>query len=349
MYLVASDLPLAFLQLRGTSHYTLKKAHDQYGSIVRTAPNTLSFIEPSAWNDIYGYRNGVAALPKDPLFYNKMLLGKETITIASDEAARPIRRAINPAFSHKALLELEPMLQGHVDCLLEKLSKTSQQQGSIDVRKWFSFSFFDILSDFAFGEDLGCVRDGVFHEWAQFVLDYFYAATLLHQCHKFWPLNKLLALLIPPSVRERMERHSEASLQRVRRRIHSPTDRPDFMSYFLQQAEKEQLSLPVIEAQASVIILAGSETSAVALTAAIYYVVGNDDVYNRICKEVRNVFQTSAEIDLQGVLSKLPYLEACVKETLRIHTPLANGFTRSVADSEGINISGKWVPHNVRS
>ena len=206
---------VAFLQLRGTSHYTLKKAHDQYGNIVRIAPNTLSFIEPSAWNDIYGYRRGVAVLPKDPLFYSELLLDKETITIASDEAARPIRKAINPAFSYKALMELEPMVQGHIDCLIGQLIKASQRQAPVDVRKWFNLSFFDILSDFAFGEDLGCVRDGVLHEWAQFVVDYFFAATLFHQCSKFWPLNKVLALLVPPSVRDRKRRHNEASLQRV--------------------------------------------------------------------------------------------------------------------------------------
>ena len=180
-------------------------------------------------------------------------------------------------------------------------------------------------------------------------MDYFYAATVLHQCHKFWPLNKGLALLIPSSVRDRKKRHSEASLQRVRRRIHSPTDRPDFMSHFLRQAEKEQLNMTVIEAQASVVILAGSETSAVALTAALYYVISNDDIYRKLCEEVRSTFRTSEEISLQGVLSRLPYLEACEQETLRIHTPLANGFTRFVADSEGTRISGNWVPHNVRA
>ena len=348
-YLRASDLPLAFLQLRGTSHYALKKAHDKYGSVVRIAPNTLSFIEPSAWKDIYGYRDGVAALPKDPLFYNEMLLEKETITIVSDDDAKPIRKAINPAFSPKALLEQEPMLRSHIDCLIAQLMKTSQQQGSVDIRTWFKLSFFDILSDFAFGEDLGCVRAGKYHEWAQFVLNYFYAATLIHQCYKFKPLNKVLALLIPSSVRERKQGHTEASLERVRRRIDSPRDRPDFMSYFLRQAEKEQLSKAVVEAQASVIILAGGETSAVALTAAIYYVTSNDEIYKKLCEEVRSAFKTSADLSLQGVLSGLPYLQACVQETLRIHTPLANGFTRVVAASEGTTISGHWVPQNVRA
>ena len=340
---------MAFLQLRGTSHYALEKAHKKYGNVVRISPNTLSFIDPSAWNDIYGHQKGRTVLPKDPLFYNEMLLDRKTITLASDVDALPIRRAINPAFSHKALLEQEPMLQGHIDRLIAQLARTSHEKGSVDMRKWFTFSAFDINSDFVFGEDLGCVRRGIYHEWAQFVVDFFYAATVIHQCHKFWPLNRLLAALIPRSVKDRKERHSEASLQRVRRRINTPTDRPDFMFHFLRQAEKEQLSTPVIEAQATVVILAGSETTAIALTAAAYYILSNHDVYKKLCNEIRGSFASSAEIALQDVLSKLPYLDAVVQETLRLHTPLANGFTRVVPDSGGVMISGHWVPRSVRA
>ena len=278
-----------------------------------------------------------------------MLLDKKTLTLASDDNAMPIRRAMNPAFSRKALLEQEPMFQRHVDGLIVQLAKASREQGSIDIRKWFTFSMFDILSDFVFGEDLGCVRSGTYHEWVQFVMDFFYAATLLHQCHKFWPLNRLLASLIPPSVRDRKERHTEASLQRVRRRINTPTERPDFMFHFLHNAEKEQLSMPVIEAQATVVILAGSESTAVALTAAAYRILSNQDVYKKLRNEIRSTFATSAEITLQDVQAKLRYMDAVIKETLRIDPPLANGFTRVVSEKSGAMISGKWVPQNVRT
>lgn len=345
---MASDVTLAFLQLRGTSHHALKKAHDKYGDVVRISPNTLSFIDPSAWTDIYGDRKGRVNLPRDPLFYNKMLLDSKTITLASDVDAVPIRKAMNPAFSHKALLEQESMLQSHTTRLMAQIGMTSRQDGSVDMRKWFTCYMFDINSDFAFGEDLGCVRRGEYHEWVQYVTDYFYAATILHQCHKFWPLNRLLAFLIPRSVKEKKEYHDEASLQRVRRRIHTSTDRLDFMFHFLHHAEKEQLSRSVVEAQATVIILAGSETTAVALTAAVYYILSNHDISKRLCDEVRGTFATAAEITLQDVLSKLPYLDAVVKETLRVNPPIANGFTRVVPGGSGAMISGQWVPQTVR-
>jgi len=317
---------------------------------VRIAPGTLSYIKPQAWPDIYGYYKnggGRANFPKDPRFYNEMMLGKETITLASDDEAIPIRRALNSAFSHRSLLEQEPMMQEHIGRLMAQYEKHSTNGHPIDVRKWFTFSMFDINSDFGFGEDMSCVKTGVYHDWVKFVIEYFYAATLLHQCHKFWPLNRLLALCIPPSMRKMQVNHNEASLKRVRERMATVTDRHDFMYYFLKQANKEQLPTKTIEAQATVVILAGSETSSVAETAAIYHILTHPDIHKKLQEEIRSVFASIEDIKLQDVLHKLPYLDAVVQETLRIHAPLANGFTRWVPDKNGAMICGKHVPQGV--
>jgi cytochrome P450 len=191
------------------------------------------------------------------------------------------------------------------------------------------------------------VKTCVYHDWVKFVIDYFYAATVLHQCHKFWPLNRLLALCIPPSARKMQANHNAASLQRVRKRMASETDRRDFMYYFLKQADKEQLSTKTIEAQASVVIRAGSETSSVAETAAVYHILTHPDIHEKLQEEIRSTFARVEDIKLQDVLSKLPYLDAVVQETLRIHAPLANGFTRFVPDREGAVICGKHVSQGV--
>lgn len=347
-YLIASEISLAVLQLHGTSHYALRKAHEKYGCIVRISPSTLSFISPSAWNDIYGHRKGHPNLPKDPLFFNESLLDKKTITMTSDFDAVPIRRAMNPAFSHKALLEQEPMVQSHFKRLVAQLFRASYdidegKSRSVDLQKWFTWSMFDINADFSFGEDMGCVASGSPQQWVQFVTDNFYAATFLHQFHKFLPFKRIPDILVPKSLREQKERHNEASLARVRRRMDRKTDRHDFMYHFLEHARKNGLSTPVIEAQASIIILAGSETSAVALSASIYHILNNSHVYKQLCEEIRDAF-TTAEGITYNVVSRLPYLEAVVQESLRLHTPIANGFNRVVADPKGAMINGHRVP-----
>ncbi|KAI1451205.1 cytochrome P450 [Annulohypoxylon moriforme] len=303
-----------------------------------------------AWTDIYGYRKGgggVTNFLKDPQFYNEILLSKETITLAGDKDAIPIRRSLNSAFSHRSLLEQEPMMQEHIGRLTAQFKKRSANRCPVDVREWFTFSMFDLNSDFGFGEDMGCVKSGVYHVWVKFVINYFYAATLVHQCHKFWPLNRMLALCIPASTRKMQAKHNEASLKRVRARMAADTNRHDFMHYFLKQSYKEQLPMNMIEAQATVAILAGSETSSVAETAAVYHILTHPDVHEKLQDEIRSTFASIEDIKLADVLYKLPCLDAVIQETLRIDAPIANGFTRWVPDRNGAMICGRHVPQGV--
>ncbi|CAG8955828.1 hypothetical protein HYFRA_00011697 [Hymenoscyphus fraxineus] len=139
-------------------------------SALHPARCTLSFIDPSPWDEIYGDRKtgrkGHAILPKDPQFYNKMLLDEKTVAMATDDDAVPIRKAMNPAFSHKALLDQEPMIKSHLKRFMKQSTSASyhdrgSQSRSVDFRLWLTFSMFDINSDFVFVENMGCVASGV--------------------------------------------------------------------------------------------------------------------------------------------------------------------------------------------
>jgi len=56
-----------FSLLTGQHHITTKKLHDEYGPVVRLAPDKLSCITSQAWKDIYGYKKrSEAEMAKDP-------------------------------------------------------------------------------------------------------------------------------------------------------------------------------------------------------------------------------------------------------------------------------------------
>ena len=100
-----------------------------------------------------------------------------------------------------------------------------------------------------------------------------------------------------------------------------------------------------MEAQASILILAGAETTSVALSAATYYVLTNTEVYRTLRAEIRAAFSDEESLGLVAVCG-LPYLSAVVQEALRMHPPVANGFLREVPRG-GAMISEMWVPGSV--
>jgi hypothetical protein len=79
LYLIVSEILLALLSI-SMSQYSLKFAHDKHGEIGCIAAETLSYIIPQVWTDIYDHKPNSKErpnFPKDPLFYNGMLLSKE--------------------------------------------------------------------------------------------------------------------------------------------------------------------------------------------------------------------------------------------------------------------------------
>jgi cytochrome P450 len=106
-----SPVPVALAQLRGTLHDFTHSAHQRYGTVVRISPNELSFISAAAWGDIYNRREGKSPLPRDKAFFNDMLVDRNTLTMADDHNHARLRRAMNPAFSPRALASL-PALFG---------------------------------------------------------------------------------------------------------------------------------------------------------------------------------------------------------------------------------------------
>jgi cytochrome P450 len=94
-------------------------------------------------------------------------------------------------------------------------------------------------------------------------------------------------------------------------------------------------------------IVAGSETTANALSGMLARLVYNPDKYAILVKEIREAFEKEEEIRYEQ-LSELPYLNAVIEEGLRIHPPVPTGLLRTVP-KDGDTIDGLWVPGGVRT
>jgi cytochrome P450 len=88
--------------------------------------------------------------------------------------------------------------------------------------------------------------------------------------------------------------------------------------------------------------LAGSETTSNALSGLVARLIWNPKVYEKLVHEIRSTYHTENEITHE-ILSKMPYLNACIEESLRIHPPVSPGLLRNVPQG-GDNIDGKWIP-----
>jgi cytochrome P450 len=121
------------------------------------------------------------------------------------------------------------------------------------------------------------------------------------------------------------------------------TDRADFMSYILRHNDEKGMSVAEIESNASLLVIAGSETTASYLAGITYNLLLTPDVLARLTKEIRNEFERQEDITVTK-LTQMDYLTACVEEGLRTYPPIPNGGQPRRTTKGGNVIAGQYVP-----
>ena len=118
-----TPIPSIVSLLKGRIPLETKQMHDKYGPVVRVTPTELSFNSAQAWEDIYGHRQGLANMHKDPIHVGSVdpIPGVTTLTMADDANHARQRRALAYSFSQKALLEQEDIVAGYVDMMIQKV------------------------------------------------------------------------------------------------------------------------------------------------------------------------------------------------------------------------------------
>jgi Cytochrome P450 len=131
--------------IRGDLPHDVKKWHDKYGAIVRLAPDEVSFIDPEAWDSIFGNTSGQFSFNKHPFWSRKLPNGSYPISDPLQTKHAEQRKMLNHAFSPKGLREQEPILQKYSSILIDKL----RVNGISDMKDWFRYITFDITVNFA--------------------------------------------------------------------------------------------------------------------------------------------------------------------------------------------------------
>ncbi|OBT71994.1 hypothetical protein VF21_08607 [Pseudogymnoascus sp. 05NY08] len=334
--------------------------HKRYGTVVRTAPNHLSFNSPEAIKDCYGFGKANQSLClKDPEFFLESVYGSWNIINENnkDEHAR-MRKMLSHAFSTKALLEQEFVLTKSVDDFMyhigtikakaERLELISQS-GSImsPLTSWEVWLLGIHLGPEWAIMDRNLVDDK--YDWVGVVIDSAFINDVM-RCTTLVPyLPEFLDWWIPKRYQESSYAHMDYSIMETRARIEKQTEperTKDFLHYMLNFAgpkatEKEMAS------HINALMMAGVITTSTFLSGVMYYLMSNAEAFDRLKTELRTTFSSLEEITCNST-AQCEYLAAVIKEGLRIYPPAGGAHLPRIVPPEGAMISGYWVPGRTR-
>ncbi|KAF2138617.1 uncharacterized protein K452DRAFT_301138 [Aplosporella prunicola CBS 121167] len=350
----ATRLPFWISLARGRQHLTTASLHARYGPVVRLSPADVSFAAPGAIAGVHSYQRRLGGgvgppLPRSRPWSASVQGVPESLTSVVDfrEHGR-LRGAFLPAFTERALLAQEPLVQGYVDLLVERLrQRTGPGGGVVDIVPWYTYTTFDIIGDLAVGESFGCLEGSRLHKWVEGMTSTINVVAFLVIVRTYPLLERVLSWLVPQSMLDAAKLSFAETDAKVRKRLALPAARPDFLTPVLaeQRAGKEPLTQEEMAANLNFFLIAGSETTATALTGITNYLVHSPAALATLTAEVRAAFSSQGDISIAATRA-LPYLNAVVSEGLRLCPPVA-GMIPRVTPPGGAVVCGVPLPAGV--
>ncbi|KAB2580339.1 Cytochrome P450 monooxygenase tropD [Lasiodiplodia theobromae] len=328
----------------GRAELTHRLLHAKYGPVVRIGPNTVSLSDPECIKLIYSNK---ANFPKSDFYAgNDVMQGNQrvcTLFGTRDNALhQKLRAPVQKYYKVSTLLKLEHRVDGVIRDFCSKLEERFLQKGkACDIAEWFLFYAWDAISDVTFSKP---IKEGFLNKGgdiddllstAEKALDYFAAVGQIPILDELLDKNPLHRVG-PPSFQAAADFCVKKLVARTTGAETNDTANQDYLDHFLAIKAAAQpddnITDGTVVGWMLLNILAGADTTATTLAAVMYYLLRNPRALARLRAEL-----DAAQVPDGGVWRyedavRLEYLDAVVKEALRVHPGVGLLLERVVPD-----------------
>ncbi|KAL4885754.1 benzoate 4-monooxygenase cytochrome P450 [Aspergillus karnatakaensis] len=342
--------------------------------ILRTAPNAISFGSVDAIKDIYGH--GSPCRKGDEY---KLIQGDRPHVlnvIDRDDHTRK-RRMLSNAFATKNLETWEFKIADKVKKLVTQFDRRCTEPVShgvtiaaddlnVNFRFWSNLFTLDAIADIALSEPLGFLESGSdlielttaggtgrenlnmisSLQCGSRMISRFVSAT------DWFHALKLLAKILSPTFCAHGGDFGGIVSNLAGRRLAKAQDKNNKLDDFLsclnedKKGTNRRLELKEIEAETNVLLDAGSDTTAIALTNVLYYLIKHPSTLAKLRDEIASALNECEVIAPYAKVKSLPYLKACLDESLRLSPPVPRGLERKTPPG-GMEIMGHQIAGNI--
>ena len=333
------------------------EAHAALGPVVRIQPNHVSFTDPRALKDIYGHGSSIMKSE----YYDNVAGDYHDVANATDRAEHSRKRRImSHVFSQKQILTMEQVINNVLVNLVEALDNRLAQD--IDIRYWFNLFTFDAISSLAFTQSFDFLRQGddltlgqkengstypvkivkTFHDAVS------YASFMGHARPGLSAFIRRFFTFVQSSSSRAIEDFGAVCMYKTNQRLRNGTDRGDFLSKLeeIPKGQSEPIPHGEVLAEAAIMLNAGSDTTASALTNTFWLLAKHPEALKKLRAELDLIMDESNIQPHFDMLMASPYLRACLDESLRLRPPVAIGLPR-VTPKEGSEICGYHIEGGV--
>ncbi|KAL2830846.1 cytochrome P450 [Aspergillus cavernicola] len=349
-----SNWPHSMAMLRGNCHEWYEEVSKKHGPIARVAPRVLITSSPEVWMHV----NNKPGYKRSDWYYRatRIEYRRDNVFSQTDNAKHERRRKqMAPGYSGRENIHLEgsvdERLQDFVNLIRSKYVSSDRRIVPMDLAKKVQYFTLDVISSVGLGKAFGMLQSD--HD----VDNYLQSSeeglaignTALAMGFTWITQAPFIGRFIAPSPKDNngFGKMMASCFRLVDERAASSTDaRSDMLASFMRHG----LAGDELRSEALEQILAGSDTTAGAIRGTLLHIMTNPRVYLKLQCEVDDAVRCGhAPSTGEGLITaaqarQLPYLQAVIREALRVWPPVANIFPRDVpTDGDTLVIDGESI------
>ncbi|KAJ2522530.1 hypothetical protein H4217_000689 [Coemansia sp. RSA 1939] len=349
-----SKIPMLIADMRGMGREFMLWNYEKYGEVFLMEPTTIAVCDPDDSITILGSH----AYVKDKKYANVDFIEPNVFLTRDPILNKQRRRQIGPALSASNLVKMEDViLAAGAKQLLAKwdkqLAKSDSGKAVICYHYDFVLLSFDIIGTLGFGQTHRSLTSGdrqITH-WVKQALELMFFQFAAKPLAKSWIFKNTIGKPLHHDVNEFIEFTSRAIEERktlLAAKTAENSEKPnDILQSFIDAQDSESklhMTSSQVVTETIINMLAASDTSSHTLSFTIHLLLMHPQYLRQATEETRSVFERSHVITYAEALKNLPFLEACMYESMRL-LPVSSNLPRCIPRG-GIVVQGHFIPED---
>ncbi|RYO90662.1 hypothetical protein DL766_002869 [Monosporascus sp. MC13-8B] len=327
-----------------------EKLRKKYGPVVRINPDEVHIHDKDLYLEVF--KIGSRYIKSDR-FYMCFASDYSVFNVSDPHDHRIKRGALSPLFSQRAVFELEGVIQDKIDHMLRKIDELSRAGRNVNFHFLFRAVTIDIVTDFCYAEPYNQLdapdflgRHVVALETNAMMLPIFKNIRWLGGLLAALPLWVMKLIEPEGAGNAEMLRAARSHIQRLiddRSVLLSSKHTTVFEKLLELFPRPDAHTLRYLTQEANTLVTAGSETTASVLEVGLFRILQNRPILERLFSELKEAIPEVSVTPKYATLKKLPYLTACIKESLRVTYGVLGALPRVVPEG-GVVVQGYKIP-----
>ncbi|KAJ1796211.1 hypothetical protein LPJ59_003886 [Coemansia sp. RSA 2399] len=342
-------LKIKFNALFGLLGDACEDDYYKYGDIYVIGPNVVTICDPADCRTVLSTHR----FAKSEMYEHFVLIDHTMFTTRSAEVSHVRRRQVGPAFTPGYLTAMEPtILECGIHSMRQKwdgmIDGSASNEAVVPYSQHFSLVSFDIVGALGYGQRFNSLKEnsGKIVDW---VKNYNRLAQLYFAfpIASSFPFNLTTRSLVKSKDDLSAFGDNAAELRREKLKSGALAEKPkDLLQALIDTEDPEsrvRMTQKQITAQNIGFLIGGTDTTSLTMSWTLHYLLLYPDIYKRAVREVRSKFSHSHTITYSEGKSQLPFIDACIYESMRIRA-VSGVILPRIVPKGGATFQGHFLP-----